>query len=66
MLHATAGIGRDLVSALSRRAGTLLSGFLVSQGVPEDLAHQLYLATAVVAALAFDATVYIIQKRKVL
>ena len=63
MLTATSGFGRALLDMVSRRVGTFVSAFLVAQGVPEDLAHQLYLASAVVAALAFDAGIIVYQNR---
>lgn len=45
---------REVASALSRRMGTAFSAMLVAQGIPPQLADQLWLAFGVAAGLGVD------------
>lgn len=64
ILDAGRFLGQQIVPPILRRAGTAVSAFLLAQGVPEDLAHQLILATGVVLGVGFDVVLSVIAKRK--
>jgi hypothetical protein len=55
MIDFVKGASRELAGPILRRLGAIGAAYLVTQGVPEELANQVAMAAGVFAGLAWDA-----------
>ncbi|QCS36992.1 hypothetical protein [Tortoise microvirus 39] len=64
MLMIVKSAGRKIATALLARAGVVGAAWLVTQGVPEELAKQLAMAGGVLAGLLWDVAFILYQGRE--
>lgn len=54
MMTILKGASREISAAVLKRLGAIIAAYLVTQGIPEEMAHQFALAAAVFAGIAWD------------
>lgn len=55
---------KQVLTPIVGRLGSVLSGFLVAQGVADTHASALVVAVGIVLGLSFDAAVVVLAKRR--
>lgn len=63
LIKTGAGIAVQYLRPFAHRAGTILSGWLLSGGVPNDLTEQVVTALGVVVLLSVDVGVALIERK---